>query len=379
VTVCHDGGPRARITTDVTADVTVMAPGAGTPAHHRLTGQLIEIVVATLATDPQSDGQVTLPVTDAAASVGEAYARSGLPLAVALTELDLVVLRTSQRCWATTPVDDVDDLLAAVSAWQPRTAAVRSALRHGYFRAVAEASTSHAVREELALGLVQGRPVASLWSIARVKPAQRYVVLCCRPGRYRGRARLPERLSRELRDAELFGCLDDGRLLVLRALPRKPGGRDEIAEAFDVLAPMVDVAVAGACVSTVDELPAAASQARRALDIATACGSTGPVTARELLVEQAMAQVPSAVAELAGLIDRLVEHPDLLTTLRVLYAHDLARGRAAEALFVVPRTLNKRLERIREITGLSPTSTTGVQTLVSALAAHRMLGHSIRD
>ncbi|MDP9795566.1 hypothetical protein J2S43_004078 [Catenuloplanes nepalensis] len=60
--------------------------------------------------------------------------------------------------------------------------------------------------------------------------------------------------------------------------------------------------------------------------------------------------------------------PDLVATLDAYYQHDMNRLDTAAALCIHPRTLDYRLTRVRELTGLEPGSTRGVRVLSTAVA-----------
>jgi sugar diacid utilization regulator len=97
------------------------------------------------------------------------------------------------------------------------------------------------------------------------------------------------------------------------------------------------------------------------------------VLADEVLVERALTGSPAAVAQLAGVVETLTPWPHLSGTLCALYDHDLDRSATADALHVARRTLTNRLDRIHRLTGVHPTSARGVQTFMTALAAHRLV------
>ncbi|MEU8635467.1 helix-turn-helix domain-containing protein [Amycolatopsis sp. NPDC048633] len=65
---------------------------------------------------------------------------------------------------------------------------------------------------------------------------------------------------------------------------------------------------------------------------------------------------------------RLANGPDLVTTLDVYYRNDMNRLRSAVALHIHPRTLDYRLRRVRESTGVDPASTKGIRILTAAVA-----------
>lgn len=98
-----------------------------------------------------------------------------------------------------------------------------------------------------------------------------------------------------------------------------------------------------------------------------------PHTLADVFVELASADVPFVDVWLRSLARRLDSGPDLLLTLDAYYCHDMHRGATATALNVHTRTLDYRLRRVRELTGIDPGSTRGVRTL-SAVVTRRLSG-----
>ncbi|MFC4536189.1 PucR family transcriptional regulator [Sphaerisporangium dianthi] len=88
----------------------------------------------------------------------------------------------------------------------------------------------------------------------------------------------------------------------------------------------------------------------------------------DVFVELGAAQLPQVDEWLRGVARRLDAGPDLLTTLEVYYRCDMNRLLAAASLHIHPRTLDYRLQRVRELTGLNPGSTRGVRVLNTAVA-----------
>uniref|UniRef100_UPI0040403E9D helix-turn-helix domain-containing protein n=1 Tax=Streptomyces sp. TG1A-60 TaxID=3129111 RepID=UPI0040403E9D len=87
----------------------------------------------------------------------------------------------------------------------------------------------------------------------------------------------------------------------------------------------------------------------------------------------AVADAPSVDARLRTPARRPESGPDLLVTLDAYYRHDMHRGTTATALNVHTRTLDYRLGRVRDLTGIDPGSTRGVRTL-SAVVTRRLSG-----
>jgi hypothetical protein len=96
--------------------------------------------------------------------------------------------------------------------------------------------------------------------------------------------------------------------------------------------------------------------ALQALEMARRLGLSGTVTRRDVLVPGLLAASPFHAAELAGLLEPLVEadrHGEarLLPTLRAYLANGMSAYKAAAALFVHRNTLRARLRRIEQLLG----------------------------
>ena len=70
----------------------------------------------------------------------------------------------------------------------------------------------------------------------------------------------------------------------------------------------------------------------------------------------------------------LSAHGELLPTLVAFLDADLNRRTAARALGVHANTVDNRLDRIAELTGVDPRSSRGIQLFGAALVVHRTLG-----
>jgi hypothetical protein len=95
----------------------------------------------------------------------------------------------------------------------------------------------------------------------------------------------------------------------------------------------------------------------------------------DLFVELAVARAPAVDGWLRGYARALATGPDLVATLRAYYTHDMNRTSAAAALHIHPRTLDYRLRRVREVTGIDPGSTSGVRLLSATVARTLAVQH----
>lgn len=92
----------------------------------------------------------------------------------------------------------------------------------------------------------------------------------------------------------------------------------------------------------------------------------------DVLVEYAATREKVVAERLVAMIGPLRRHPVLRDTLIALIDSDGNRNKAARALFVHRSTLEYRLRRISEITGVDLATARGVQQLALALVADAM-------
>lgn len=127
--------------------------------------------------------------------------------------------------------------------------------------------------------------------------------------------------------------------------------------------------VGAALAQAPQDVPAAAEQALRITRLVTA---PGVYRLHNVLLEYHLARPDDSAAELLALLAPLQEHPGLTETLKAFLDEDLDRHRTANALAVHPNTVNNRLARVVEITGVNPRTTKGVQLFGAALALSRL-------
>lgn len=92
----------------------------------------------------------------------------------------------------------------------------------------------------------------------------------------------------------------------------------------------------------------------------------------DVLLEYLVTRPSDAATRLAGVLTAIERGPELLETLQGYFDHDLDRRTAAAALNIHPNTLDYRLKRVGELTGLSVGSARGLQVLGAALVARRL-------
>ncbi|GAA3846160.1 helix-turn-helix domain-containing protein [Saccharothrix violaceirubra] len=124
----------------------------------------------------------------------------------------------------------------------------------------------------------------------------------------------------------------------------------------------------GTATATLSALPDAFSLARR---VSTVAPGGFLYTIADLLLEVAVREMPEIERWLDGLAARLSSGPDLIATLDVYYRCDLNRAEAASTLHIHPRTLDYRLQRIRDLTSVDPHTTHGIRVLSTVVTRVR--------
>ena len=128
------------------------------------------------------------------------------------------------------------------------------------------------------------------------------------------------------------------------------------------------------------ELAIALADMRMLLGFAKRAGMEGAIEVDGFLLELLLARSPDLADRLAGRVlgplDAYAERrsSDLLETLEAFLACELDRRRTAQQLHVHPNTLDYRLRRIAELTGLEPGRPRDLVQLELALARRRLAG-----
>ncbi|WP_410872385.1 PucR family transcriptional regulator [Nocardia sp. A7] len=119
------------------------------------------------------------------------------------------------------------------------------------------------------------------------------------------------------------------------------------------------------------QIPSAATEAHELLDLAERLHRpAGLYRMRDLVVEYQITRPGPGRQQLATILAPLRDQPDLVETLTEYLRFSRNRRRAAKTLHIHPNTLDYRLQRVAQITGMDPTHVDGLWYLQSALVAH---------
>ena len=169
--------------------------------------------------------------------------------------------------------------------------------------------------------------------------------------------------------APLIGCFIQSQLALLAPVQNKPCAPErfaaEVKELYDCLRQatgnQVLIAIDGVCESWTD-IPAAFAQAKGTLKIACRYNQKdGVIRSDDYLTEYTLLHIPAQERQrfTSTVLGKLCtgkprQRELLLQTLRTYFQNDMNAQKTAEELFIHRNTLNMRLNKIREWSGLSP-------------------------
>lgn len=134
-----------------------------------------------------------------------------------------------------------------------------------------------------------------------------------------------------------------------------------------------DVRLAAVTAAAPQDVPAAARTATDVVRVARACGRpAGLHRMDDVLLEYHLSRRDESSDRIAALLDPVGDRPELIETLRVHLEHRHDRRSTARHLGLHPNTVDNRLARITELTGLDIASAHGNAL---ALAALLLRGH----
>lgn len=335
---------------------------------------------ATLIEDrPPTEEELAEPSASAARR-----AQERVPLASVLTAYHVGGRIGWQELVAEARADETPELLAAADRVQRYIQAVTAVVATSYLQEQQAISgeEGEALRA-LVSALLTGEPADALAQRVGRRLAASWVVLALELGEHPDEAsagaiaarRKVRRVQFEL-DAlagePVLTRLDSsGGLVLLPDCARWQEGLDEVVAQLQKGA-RASVRAGVAEAATTGELAAAGELACDVLRLAPA--DPGLYALRDVLLDYQLSRPSSAQAHLAALLAPLDRHPDLMRTLEVYLEHDLDRRRTAAELHVHPNTLDYRLKRVVELTGLEPGTTLGLQLLAGAVAVRRLGG-----
>ncbi|PKV81876.1 PucR family transcriptional regulator [Nocardia fluminea] len=163
-------------------------------------------------------------------------------------------------------------------------------------------------------------------------------------------------------------------------LPQSVCDDDRLATVVAALSAAANVPVIAAVVrSARDEIPLAVTQAHELLEVIERLGlESGLHFFDSLALEYQITRPGPGRAALASLLEPLAAHTELWETLCCYIGNDLNRRAAASALGVHANTIDYRIKRVGQLTGLDLTLHAGLWYARSALIAYTFVSENIQ-
>ncbi|QFU89209.1 CdaR family transcriptional regulator [Amycolatopsis sp. YIM 10] len=357
--------------------LTARVPAYGLLPAEQLTGDITRVIEQNLRSFTEVLRTRELPGRPELDFLRESAARraeEGIPIDIVLTAYHIGIEVVWESLTGQVRPAEVGDVMAVNTLALRYLELVAPAVGAGYLD---ERQAVFDDERSLLSSLLDGTPSA----VAGLPP--RYVVLAVEIGAHadesadgvdptvagrRKLRRLRVELERQFRDPVLSSFTPAGGLALLPATATPDWARlDRIfADASRAAGAAI---TAGAAAAEPPEVPAAAELAREVLRVARNSGrAPGLYRLDDVLLEYQMSRPGAALDRLSAMLAPLSGHEELVRTLETYLRRGNRRPTATE-LHVHPNTVDYRLRRITDLTGLDPTRISDVALLRAALAA----------
>ncbi|MFD0556194.1 PucR-like helix-turn-helix protein [Stackebrandtia endophytica] len=331
---------------------------------------------------PEAD---ELAVLRAAAGRG---AHENHPLEDILAAYHLGARHATAQIFADADPEDYGDIVAAHKLLLDSNQVISAVVCAGYSTArESMRSQEQDARHTVVSALLDGARPMQAGAFAGVRLASRYLVLTVTidpnpeeltddpAGVRAGRSKL-DRIRQVLdgRTPEpVLTVLDPAGGLLLVPTSESPAEWDDAAKLINLMTDVAGAPIwAAGELTEIAEVAQAARLTQEVLEVVRAFGRLpGLYRLSDVLLEYQLTRPSKAVTQLASLLDPLEDNPDLLHTLQVYLANSLDRRRTAALLHVHPNTVDYRLRRAVQLTGLDPLDPSHLQRIGAAITARR--------
>ncbi|MFE6614223.1 PucR family transcriptional regulator [Amycolatopsis sp. NPDC057786] len=382
----------------VLAEIVSRIPEYGLLPAEELSGDITRVIEQNLRSFIDTLRTGSTPSREELGFLRESAARraeEGIPIDVVLTAYHIGI----QVFWASLTPDarpeEVADVLAVNALTLRYLEVVTPAVGAGYLD---ERQTmfddERSARHTVLSALLDGEPAEVAAGQAGLLLPPCYVVLAASVGTHpdeeidgvdplvagrRKLRRLRVELERQIRGTVLTSLTPEGGIALL---PHEtPVGELSIRDWARLERVLADVArtagadvIAGVAAAEPSEVPGAARLAQEVLSVAIGAGRPpGLYRLDDVLLEYQLSRPGPALDRLASRLAPLDGNEELLLTLETFLRRG-GRRQTAAALHVHPNTVDYRLRRIADLTGLDPTRLEHVALVSAALAARAARG-----
>lgn len=361
----------------------------GNLPREELSGDVTKVTVGCLQLAMEMLDRRRVPHDDELVDVADAaaqWAREDIPL-----ETILEVLHEGFRLGWLHLVEgagagDLQGLAQGGELWISMLARATTAATQSYISELkVVASEHHTASHTLVTALLAGRTSPALERQFGIEIASEYTVIALHMPAHGDEddpaidARVPARRKLRRLQAELAKACGRKPLSLLSpeggtVLIPGVAGESRVDALVRKLGAAAEIPLTAAVVEApTDDVPAASERAHELLDLAQRMRGVPKVyRMSDLVFEYQMMRPGPGREHLVGLLDPLEKTPDLIKTLDVHVSNDLNRQRTARQLHVHTNTVDYRLKRIAELTGMDPSRPSGLRPLQAALVARKL-------
>ncbi|MDG3009795.1 PucR family transcriptional regulator [Rhodococcus sp. D2-41] len=320
--------------------------------------------------------------TEAAAQ----WAREGIPLETILRVFHEGIKVSWQHIAHRADAGDVDDMADATHLLISMLENVTVAATSAYISELKiVASEHHTASHTLVTALLSGQSTTAMARQCGIAVAPEYLVLAvhipAHPDELRPDVRRSVPARRKLRRVQAQLATSCGRRSLSLLSPQ--GGtvliphapqEEWVSSLVESLGSAAEVPITVTAVQArTPDVPTASEQAHELLELTGMLHSDpGVYRMSDLVLEYQMMRPGAGREHLISLLEPLNGSPELVETLEVHIANDLSRQRTARRLHVHANTVDYRLRRIGQLTGLDPTRPSELRSLQAALVARRI-------
>ncbi|WP_067814783.1 PucR family transcriptional regulator [Nocardia inohanensis] len=331
---------------------------------------------------PEKTGKLA----DAAAG----WAREGVPIDIVLHSIHEGFQVGLDRVVSTATVRDYDSIVDGAKLVVSMLDTISATVARAYVREhKAVVGEHHTAVHTLTSALLGGKSTSTMARECGIDIAAEYAVLALAipqhpderhpmlDGKVVARRKL-RRVQAELatrcgESALALLSVDGGTVLV----PTAVVSDERLGSLVTQLSAAAHVPVTAAAVlATPAEVPDAADRAHELLDMVQRLECVpGLYRFTDMALEYQLTRPGPGRETLGSLLEPLADHPELLETLQCHIGNNLNRQRTARLMHIHANTVDYRLKKISQLTGLDPTATMGLWQLRSALIARTFNEH----
>ncbi|MFJ2757297.1 PucR family transcriptional regulator [Nocardioides sp. NPDC087217] len=355
----------------------------------KVVARAIRLFVTALDTDGRPDDAALADLAESAARRAE----EGVPFEMVVAAYHRGARVCADTALAGAGPEDVDAVRAILRTTMSFLEHIAVAVASGYAQHSRTALAEQAASRTLLVNtLVEGGDIHEAAGRAGVPLPASYLVATLAAGAHPDESdpdtdplvaarwklrRIHEELSRHYRETVLWiPATDGGQALIPLPAAAEESSSAGLARLERILADVRRAAGAeihvGVAVAAPSGVPEAARLSREVLEVALLMGRPpGLYRLADVVLEHQLSRAGAGRDLLVTLLEPLDGHEGLGETLQVFLASGLNRRRTASTLHVHPNTVDNRIRRVSELTGLDATRAEDLPLLHAAVTARR--------